>query len=136
MASHDLFHNVVTLPALNFQTISTNTTTVGAIIDTAAFYSLTFAIQSGTITDGAYAIKIEEGDAADLSDAVVVPADFILGSLAGAGFVAANDNAVHKVGYVGKKRYARLSVVSTSVTTGGAFGAIAILSDPRHAPAA
>jgi hypothetical protein len=136
MAKFDLFHNLSVKPAFNFQAISSSTTTNGATIDTAGFYSLTFAIQSGTLTDGAYAITMFHGDEADMSDEVAVPSDFILGSLADAGFAASDDNETHRVGYAGKKRYVRIKVVSTSVSTGGSLGAIALLADPASAPVA
>lgn len=132
---NDLHNNVAAVLALAVQDITTNTTTVGAIIDTAGFESLEFAITSGTITDGAYALLLEEGDDPGLSDAAAVPADNVLGSLVG--FVAADDDTVKRVGSIGKKRFHRLSVVSTGTTTGGTnFTATAIKGHPHSAPVA
>lgn len=131
---YDLHHNVKGVNALNIQAIATNTTTVGNIIDTVSFESIEFLIQAATLTDGAYALKLEHGDDSGLSDAADVPAAEVLGALTG--FVATDDNAVKRLGYIGKKRYVRLSIVSTGVTTGGTLGATASLSHPKHAPVA
>lgn len=132
---YDLHSNVDDRTALNASAITTNTTTVGNIIDTLGFQSLEFIAQSGAITDGAYALVLEEGDADDLSDAAVVPSDNVLGALNG--FVAADDNATKRVGSIGKKRYQRLSIVSTGTSTGAAFmSAIAVLGNPNSAPVA
>lgn len=132
---YDLHNNVNAAMALKEAAITTDTTTVGEIIDTAEFGSLEFIISSGTITDGAYALKLEEGDDSGLSDAADVPAADILGDLVG--FVAADDDAVKRVGSIGKKRYQRLSIVSTGTTTGAdSIGAVAVQGNPRSMPVA
>lgn len=132
---YDLHNNVNGAVALASAIINSNTTTVGEIIDTAGFDSLEFIIQSGTITDGAYAFLLEEGDAANLSDAAAVSADETLGDLVG--FVAADDDTVKRVGSIGKKRYQRLSIVSTGVTTGvSLMGGVAVQSHARYMPVA
>ncbi|MBL4700589.1 MAG: hypothetical protein JKX85_04950 [Phycisphaeraceae bacterium] len=132
---YDLHSNVKQAVALDSQDITTDTTTVGNIIDTVNFDSLEYIIQSGTITDGAYALKLEQGDDSGLSDAADVPADEILGVLTG--FVAADDDAAKRVGSIGKKRFQRLSIVSTSTTTGATkMSAVAVLGHPQSAPVA
>jgi len=128
---YDLHNNVNAAMALNEAAITTDTTTVGEIIDTVGYESLEYILASGTITDGAYALLLEEGDDSGLSDAVAVPADEILGDLVG--FVAADDDTVKRVGSVGKKRYQRLSIVSTGTTTGAdSIGAVAVQGHPKH----
>lgn len=130
----DLFNNVAIKNALNTQAIATDTTTAGAIIDTAGFESLTFAVQSGTLTDGSYTVLLQEGDNSDLSDAEAVADADLLGTEAGASFALADDNKVTKIGYSGTKRYVRLSIVSAATTTGGTLGAVAILGHARYNP--
>jgi hypothetical protein len=130
----DLFNNVVIKNALNTQAIATDTTTAGAIIDTAGFESLTFAVQSGTLTDGSYTVLLQEGDNSGLSDAEAVADSDLLGTEAGASFALADDNKVTKIGYLGTKRYVRLSLVSADTTTGGTLGAVAILGHARFNP--
>ncbi len=131
----DLHSNIDDRMALDPAAISTNTTTVGNIIDSLDFESLEFIVAMGTITDGAYALLLEEGDDAALADAAAVPADETLGALTG--FVAADDDSTKRVGSIGKKRYQRLSIVSTGVTTGvNMASAIAVLGNPKTAPVA
>jgi hydrogenase maturation factor len=123
--------------ALSPRVINTDTTTVGAIIDLQENNrGAMLAIMSGTVTDGSYVPLIEEGDASNLSDAsAVADADLYrkgvaAGQEADATFVAADDNKIKKISYLGKKRYIRLSIVSTGTTTGALISAFAIL-DPE-----
>ncbi len=134
MAQIDLHTRVLATPALNPQTISSDTTTVGAIIDTSGYQSVEFVIQSGTITTGVFTPLLEEGDNSSLTDAASVSTDYLLGTYALATFTtaAADDNACKQIGYVGKKRYVRLSIVTTS-SGNGAIGAIAVKGSPAVA---
>ncbi len=135
MSEFDLHSNVKQEVALDSQDITTDTTTVGNIIDTVGFESIEFVIQSGVITDGAYALVLEQGDDSGLSDAAVVPTDEVLGVLTG--FVAADDNAAKRVGSIGKKQFQRLSIVSTGTSTGATkFSSVAVLGHPKSAPTA
>lgn len=132
---YDLHSNVKQVVALDSQDITTDTTTVGNIIDTVGFESLEYVIQSGTITDGTYTLILEEGDDSGLSDAAVVPAAEVLGVLTG--FVAADDDAAKRVGSIGKKRYQRLSILSATTTTGATkMSSVAVLGHPKSAPVA
>lgn len=140
MVLQDGISNIKTALAVNVATISSNTTTAGNIIDTQGYNTGSFIIFSGTITDGTYTPLIEEGDDSGLSDAAAVSDTYLLpsgtGQEAGIAFVAANDNVVKKIGYITQKRYVRLSLVSTGVTTGGTLGALSILGEPAAAPVA
>ena len=129
----DLHNEATGRVGLNIGAISTNTNTDGAIIDTAGYEALEYYIQSATITDGTYTVQLFHGNDSGLSDAAQVTGELILGS---AVFILTDDNAVKRVGYIGKKRYVRIRVVSTGVTTGGTLGAVAVLGTPHHAPAA
>lgn len=130
----ELHNNVDDRVALNSQTINSNTTTAGNIIDTAGYESMEYVLLSGTITDGAYAIKVEDGDDSGLSDAADVDSELVLGALTG--FADTDDDATIRVGVISKKRYQRVSLVSTGVTTGGVFAGIAVLGHPKHAAVA
>lgn len=130
----DLHNNIANRPALNPQAITTNTTVNGAIIDLAGFNSAEFLLQSATLTDGTFTPSITEGNAANLSDGTVAAAADLLGLIASATFVATEDNAVKKLGYAGTKRYIRLNVTTTGVTSGGTIAAQVVLGNPLHAP--
>ncbi len=134
MSEFDLHTIIDDRVAMDNQEITTDTTTDGEIIDTKGFESLEFIFQAGAITDGAYAILLEEGDEANLSDAAVLPTADTLGALTG--FADTDDDTTIRVGSIGKKRFQRAALVSTSTTSGGFFSAIAVLGTPHTAPVA
>lgn len=99
-------------------------TNAGQIIDTADFdLGLYFFLLITALTDGDHALIIHEGDESDLSDAALVDATKLVGSLPSLDAVAANLGEMECVGVHSTKRYVRPSVVSTNVTT-GAVGTI------------
>lgn len=132
MSEFDLHSNIDNRVALTTRDITTNTTTVGENIDTSGFESVEFIVQSGAIADGVYVLLLEEGDDAGLSDAAPVSADETLGSLTE--FTLTGDDFSTRVGSIGKKRFQRLSIVSTGTSSGGTFSAIAALGHPHTAP--
>lgn len=129
----DLHNEATSRLGRTFAAITTNTNTDGAIIDTAHYESLEFYLASGTITDGVYTAQLFHGNDPALSDGVQLTGEEVLGSAVFS--LAADSNKTRRIGYVGKKRYVRLRIVSTGVTTGGTVGAIAVLGTPHHAPA-
>lgn len=131
MAQIDMHNNVDERIALNTQLINTDTTTAGVIIDTAGYESIEFIVQAGVVTAGILTPVLEDGDDSGLSDAAVVAAAFRLGSLV----VLSASNTLTRFGYVGKKRYVRLSglsATSANLTVGGTV----ILGNPHTAPVA
>jgi len=130
----DLYNKILQKVAFNTQAISTDTTTNGEIIDLQGFDSATFIIQSGSLTDGTYTPLVHEGNESDLSDAAAVADADLIGTEAGAAFAATDDNKAKRLGYVGGKRYIRLSIVSASTSTGGTLSGSAILSDADIRP--
>lgn len=136
MAEYDLHSNVDVRIALETQTINSNITTNGEAIDTLGFDSLEFVVQTGMVTNGEYAIKLEEST--DISFPILLTtllsSDETLGLLLT--FVGANDNMIVRVGSIGKKRYQRLSIVSTNVVGMATVSAAAILAHPHTVPIA
>lgn len=133
MASRDLKNDIKILNALNIASISTNTTTAGVEIDTQGYESVTFEVITGARTDGTVTPLIQESDTSgsysgsvDDDDLVVLEAD--------AAILTAQSRS--RIGYIGTKRYVKLSLVSTSVTTGLTAGASVILGDAKHLPVA
>jgi len=136
MSSIDLSTLIKTESAFNLQEITTNTTTAGNIIDTAGFESLDFVLLAGTITTGVFTPVIEDGDDSGLSDAAAVADDFLIGTEVAAVISGSGaSDSTRRIGYVGKKRYVRLSEVSSG-TASGFVAAVAIKSAPRTAPTA
>lgn len=120
------------IPGYAGGTISTNTDTSGAIvIDTQGYEKVGFALYAGTRTDGSYVMKIFETDNADGTTGAAEVASYATQSTMNA------SNTVGKVEAKTNKRYARLVVTSTGVTTGCVFkGAVAVLSQARNNPVA
>ena len=122
--------------------VADNTAQVGAWIDRLGFQSLTFAIQTGAIATGGatFAVTMDEADAADQSDhAAVADADMI-SMLAGvapktaASFTGANANSTFKVGYIGLKRFVRLTITPASNAGNAALAAVAALGHAAVRP--
>ena len=131
----DLHHKVSQSAGLTSQTIGSNTTTLGEIIDTKGFTALEFLLLSGTLTDGAYAVTLLEALEGDptMAAATAVSTEETLGD---ADYALDDDDTAKRIGYIGKQRYVRLSVVSSAVTTGGNLAAVALLGGPAHQPVA
>lgn len=128
-------HPLAAIPPVAART--DNTAIVSNIIDTRGFNSMTWLILTGANTDtnATFAVTMDHGDAANLSDAAAVPAADIVGTLALAGFDFADDNETRKVGYAGSKRYVRLTITPSGNDAGNIFlAAIALLGDPALAP--
>jgi len=116
-----------------------NTAIVSAIIDTANYNSCEFVIVTGTNTDAnaTFAVTVDEGDASNLSDAVAVTDAKLVGTLALAGFTFGDDNECRKLGYIGNKRYVRLTVTPSGNDAGNIFiSGVAVLSYASSAPTA
>lgn len=116
--------------------VADNTPFVSQIIDRLGYEKLVFAILIGAIADAdaTFAVLVEAGDAANLSDAAAVPDAQLTGTEALAGFRYDDDDKVRKIGYVGPKRYVRLTITPAG-NSGNAFvAAIAILADGRYGP--
>lgn len=133
----DLFSHIKTIRALSpVATPADNTAQVSQIIDRRGFDSLVFAILLGALpdADATFAVLIEDGDAANLSDAVAVADAELNGTEAGAGFIFSDDNAVTKIGYTGNKRYVRLTITPSANASASLLAAVAILGHPERAP--
>lgn len=135
----DLASNIHPLRAISPAAATTdNTAWVSQIIDRQGYESLTFVIATGSLADAdaTFAVLVEDGDQSDLSDNAAVADANLVGTEALAGFTFGDDNETRKIGYVGNKRYVRLTV-TPSGNTGNAFcAAVAILGHPNEAPTA
>jgi hypothetical protein len=112
---------------------------VGSIIDRLGFESLTYGIITGTLSDvdAAYTVLLEESDAANMDGANAVADADLIGTEAAAGFTYANDGVTRKLGYVGHKRYTRLTVTPAAADSGNSpIAAVAILGNADVRPVA
>jgi hypothetical protein len=118
--------------------IADNTPIVSAIVDRSGYDKFMFAILTGALadTDATFTVQVDHGNDAALADASAVPDSQLTGTEAAAGFNFSADDQTRKIGYVGPKRYLRLTITPAG-NTGNAFvAAVAILSASRYEPAA
>ena len=136
----DLMNSIHTVPLIAPVAARTdNTAIVSAIIDTRGFGSCTLVLVTGTNTDAnaTFAVLVEDGNDSGLGDNGAVADADLLGTEALAGFTFADDVECRKIGYVGPKRYVRLTVTPTGNDSGNIFIAgVAILGHPTMAPTA
>ena len=121
--------------------VADTTAQVGQIIDKKGFESVTYVIATGSIadTDATFTILLEEGDAAAMGDATAVADADLIGTEALAAFQYDDDNECRKLGYIGSKRYTRLTITPTGnsgTPSGALLSAVAILGNPQIAPTA
>lgn len=141
MAIRDLMNNIHTVPLIVPVAARTdNTPIVSSIIDTRGYESCTLVLVTGTNTDAdaTFTVLVEDGDDSDLVDDGAAVADqYLLGTEALASFAFGDDNECRKIGYVGSKRYVRMTVTPANNAAGNIFLAgVAILGHPSLAPTA
>jgi len=132
MASKDLHHSIKAVVALAPQSITSDTTTAGVIVDTLGFEGVEFVIATGAIADANLVPLIEEDTVVGFGTATAVADADLIGTEAGATLDQDNDSDTAKIGYIGSKRFVRLSLVSTSTTGANLVGAVALLGHARH----
>lgn len=119
MASKDLRSTIDARRALATVTQNDGGAPTVEIIDTLGFESLAFLVQAGAITTGGFTPLMEHGDASNLSDAAAVPARQAPGLVPFTKTPTDDSNKLRRVGYLGSKRYVRLTPVSDNVGAKG-----------------
>lgn len=129
-----LFSNAFAVKALASGTVQTGTTN-GIALDLAQggnnFREVLFIIHSGALTDGSYAVTVEESDASGSGFAAVDSAR-VQGSLPT--FALTDDNVWNSFAVRPTKRYVRAVVTATGATTGGVLAATAVLGSGSNNP--
>lgn len=147
MGAMDLHNNVKISRAISpAAAVTDNTAFVSQILDTANFQKNEFAAIFGSIADAdvTFTVLVEHGDDSGLSDAAAVPDAQLLGLEAGtvtSGAAAsgaapgfADDNKTTKIGYIGMKRYVRVTI-TPAANSGNIFcGAVWLQSGARKSP--
>ena len=96
----------------------------GKIIDRLGCSALAISIASGSISAGTFAFKLQHSQSSDMSGAVDVPAEELIGSLVD--FADTDDNLVQTIGYLGLKRYVRLICTPAGNSGSNYFSATAV----------
>jgi hypothetical protein len=116
---------------------SGDTAIVSEIIDRQGYEALEFLIATGSLADAnaTFAVLVEDGDDSDLvDDGAAVSDTYLLGTEAVAAFTFGDDNEVRKIGYIGNKRYVRLTITPTGNTGDVYVAAMALLANPAGSP--
>ncbi len=116
--------------------VADTTAQVGQIIDKSGFESVTYVIATGSIADAdaTFTVLLEEGDASNLSDAAAVSDADLLGTEVLAAFQYDDDNECRKLGYIGSKRYTRLTITPVANASAALLSAVAVLGHPQIQP--
>ena len=118
--------------------VSDNTTQVRQIIDRVGFESLEFCIATGSIADvdATFTVLVEHGDVSTLNNAAAVPDDLLISRETAAGFRYDDDDKTRRIGYIGEKRYVRLTITPAGNSSAALITAVAVLGHPIPAPVA
>lgn len=132
----DLYNNLTFRRAISPVSVADNTAAVSQIIDVQGFDSLVFAIATGSLgdADATFAVLVEHGDDSGLSDAAAVADAELNGTEAAAGFQFDDDNETRKIGYIGNKRYVRLTITPSGNASAALIAAMAVLGNASLQP--
>lgn len=134
----DLHNNIEIRRLISPQRGTGNSALVSQIIDLANVTQCELVVATGTLADtnATFAILVEDGDDSALTDNAAVDDAFLLGTESGAAFAAADDDdVVRKIGYIGPKRYVRLTITPSGNDSGNHdISAVAILAGHRVLP--
>ena len=132
----DLMNKIHVKRAISPVSVADNTAQVSQIIDRQGYESVTYAIATSSLADAdaTFTVLLEEGDDAALADAAAVADADLLGTEALAGFTFGDDDETRKIGYIGSKRYTRLTVTPAANASAAVIAAVAILGHPQIVP--
>ena len=132
----DLHNNIKASRGLSpVAAVTNNTAFVSEIVDTANFGSCEFVGIFGSVADAdvTFTVLVEDGDNASLTDNAAVDDAYLLGVEA-MSLRYDSDNKTFKIGYIGPKRYVRVTVTPSGNTGDIFFAAVWIQGHPRVGP--
>jgi hypothetical protein len=134
----DLFTEINPKRVISPVSVADNTAQVGQIIDKQGFDSVTYVIALGSIADAdaTFTVLLEESNDSGMSGAVAVADDDLLGTEVLAGFAFDSDNLCRKLGYIGSRRYTRLTITPVNNASAALLSAVAILGHANIKPTA
>lgn len=127
------------VPALNPKAATTdNTAYVSDIVDMAGYDSATFVWHAGSIADvdATFTLLVEHGDVSNLSDAAAVSDAELTALETAVAPTFGSDNSTGKIGYIGGKRYARVTITPAANSGNIFLSGMWVLGGPSQAPVA
>ena len=134
----DNFNEINVKRVLSPASVADNTAQVGEIVDSKGFNSLTYLIATGSLADAdaTFTVLLEDGATANLADAAAVADAYLLGTEALSSFIFSDDNKCFKLGYIGNKRYTRLTITPGGNASAALLSAVAVLGEAQIQPTA
>lgn len=134
----DLSNSITPKRVISPVSVADTTAQVGQIIDRRGFESVTYIIATGSIADddATFTVLLEDGDNSSLTDAAAVADEYLIGTEALAAFQFDDDNECRKLGYIGPKRYTRLTITPVANASAAVIAAVAVLGDALNKPTA
>lgn len=137
----DSINNLLLKQVISPASVADNTAQVGTVIDRQGYDSVMFGILTGSIADAdaTFAVLLEESDASGSGFSAVADVD-MLSQTSGsapetaAGFQFDDDNEVRKIGYLGIKRYLRLTITPANNASAALLAAFALLGRAHVQP--
>lgn len=132
MARRSVYTNVTARASLHpaARTATANGTGVDRNVGANMHRTAMVVVHTGTITDGTHTIEVQ--DSPDNTTFTAVSDQFLQGTEPA--IVAADDDKLFFIGYIGEQRYLRVVTTVASATTGGIYGAVILLGEPRRGP--
>lgn len=131
---HNIIHFV---PLFEPKAAITDTTPiVSAIVDLANYNAAEFVLITGTDadTDATFTVLVEDGNDSGLSDHATVDSSLLVGTQANLNYDFAADFKCRKIGYIGSKRYCRLTVTPVNNSGNVFLAGTAALGYPATGP--
>ena len=139
---NDLHNNTRVVTAIVPAAIGANGTKTGLVVDRQGYGGVDWVISYGSVTTTGSVVTVVafEGDVTgtltSIADTALLGTEALASLAAGARVAGTGKEVVKRLGYVGNKRYVRLNVVQTGVTSVGVVGAAAVLHNPSVGPTA
>ncbi len=139
---NDLHNNSRVVTAIVPAAIGANATKTGVVVDRQGYGGVEWVISYGSVTTTGSVVTVVafEGDVTgtltSIADTALLGTEALASLAAGARVAGTGKEVVKRLGYVGNKRYVRLNVVQTGVTSVGVVGAAAVLHNPSVRPTA
>ena len=133
---NDLHNNCRTVVGISPVAIGANATKTGLVKDRQGYGGVEFIVSFGAVTTTGTVVTMVamEGDVTGTMTSI---ADTdLLGTEALAAFQFDDDNECRKLGYIGAKRYTRLTITPVNNASAAVLSAVAILGHPASAPTA
>lgn len=135
MARNSVYTNVTARQSLPpaARTATANGTGVDRNVGANMHRTAMVLVSTGVITDGTHTIEVQDSD--DNTTFAAVADQYLQGTEPA--IVAADDNKLFYIGYIGERRYLRVvTTLSGAPVTGGIYGADVLLGEPRRGPVA